>query len=225
MKTILYIVFLFASDAFYAQYGNIKGSVWNEEYDEPAIFIAVTLSNGAEVYRCVTDVEGNYYFKAIPPGTYTLSFSHDGRTTKGTDPIVVSADKITFVPEQRLMPEIRPCVCYMSPPYQTPENPILTRKEVLQSVNKFQLAELAEGMSSKWSESSGVLSIRGGTNNQLQFIDGVKTREMVALPSASIRRVMIYDGFIPANYGDVIGAVIVTETVGYFDLLMERGNW
>jgi len=219
MKKALSIVFLFLADVLCAQSGCIKGTIWDEQYDEPALFVVVSITDGQNVYATSTDVEGNYYFKWIPPGAYQLSFNYEGRTIKGDSPIVVQVDKITVAPVQKILPEVRPCMCYFAPAYQPPVNPIVTRTEILESVNKFQLLEQAEGMCSKLNESgSGELSMRGGTSNQLLFIDGVKSREMHSLPSASLKRITVYDSFIPANYGDVTGAVMVIEILGYFDL-------
>lgn len=221
MKTILFILTLFAANIHYAQsYGEIKGTVWDDEYNEPAIFIIVTAQCGQEIIRVTTDIDGNYSIKPVFPGTYTLTFNRYGKETTGTSPIVVEADKIAFVPKQILPREVDYCICYFTPPYQPPENPVLNRTDILESVNKFQLLELAVGMSSKLSETpTGELSVRGGTANTVQFIEGVKSREIHSLPSSSLKRVTVYDSFIPANFGDATGAVIVIETLGYFDLV------
>ena len=59
-------------------------------------------------------------------------------------------------------------------------------------------------------------------NNSLTnlFIDGIKISDPKHLvPFNAINQIKIYDGSIPAMYGDVLGSVISIETKTYFDFL------
>jgi len=225
MKTILFILTLFAANIDYAQDHGINGFVWDHNTDEPASGAIVFAENDLTHEITSSQPNGGYHFCYLRPGTYTLSFYYRGEHTAST--IVFTVDSLnhteTELPIQQLTySRAELVISYPSFRYGAPENPLLQSNELLKSVNKFQLQQLAEGMSSKLIEtSSGELSVRGGTNNQLQFIDGVKSREFHSAPSASLRKLTVYDGFIPANYGDVTGSVIVTETLSYFDLLNE----
>lgn len=144
-------------------------------------------------------------------------------TTYYANPIEVLAEQTTSVSHYIRPKKYDLVVCIFGPIYRPPEYPEMIRKEILENVNKFQLTEIVSGMTSDVIPNDTKLQFQGArTGESLQLIDGVKTLNFVSIPSASMRSIQIYEGFIPAKYGDTNSGVVVIETLGYFDLFLNR---
>ena len=202
--------------------GAVTGLVWDEIEEDYAPFVHVEIIGGTATYIAQTDIDGRYRIDSVPVGTYDARCINYGDTTYAEYNFKVLEDGIAFV--NITIKQVELIVCFWAPPYKTPERPELNRKEIQQSTNRFQLQVLVSGITSNIQlNQENELQFQGYRNNGfLQLIDGVKTLEFSRIPSATLKHIMVYNGFIPARYGDTNGGVIVIETLSYFDLLNNR---
>jgi outer membrane receptor protein involved in Fe transport len=86
-------VILPALPAFAEQAGNIRGMVYDKDFDAPLAAAQVLI---AETGQTITTTdEGNFVFDQVEPGTYTLVFSKEGYTRQVKANVVVSPGKMT----------------------------------------------------------------------------------------------------------------------------------
>jgi TonB-dependent receptor len=77
------------------QMGSIRGVVTDKDFGGPlAAAQVVTLETGQKI---VTTDQGNFVFKEVPPGTYTLAFSKEGYVRQVKAGVVVTAGALTDV--------------------------------------------------------------------------------------------------------------------------------
>ena len=73
------LLFLVCSITSFAQYGTVRGFVYDEKNGEPLIFTNVYLQK--TTYGCATDLNGYFTITKIPPGNYTLLVTAIGYDT------------------------------------------------------------------------------------------------------------------------------------------------
>jgi len=228
MKNIMILTCLiFGMGSTFAQ--NATGEVIGEVVDPDGIAVF-----GAHIfiddvfgqrYQANTDPDGRFRISGIPVGEYALNVRQFSDTMSGI-PVDVPRDgfdncgviefeggiyklPVTYVNADRLK-------------MVDGNLPVTTMKaaEIQESALKFDVSGLVESMSSEIQKSeSGELIIRGSRpGDMLYLIDGIKTGQIGAMPSAAIGSLTVYTGGIPAKYGDTLGGVIAMETQSYFDL-------
>ncbi|NVN95372.1 MAG: TonB-dependent receptor [Bacteroidetes bacterium] len=84
-------IFLFSSTSTQAQFGTIKGFVYEKESGEPIIFTNVFLKKTA--IGGTTDVNGYFVISKIPPGNYTLMVTYLGYDSV-VMPISIKANEV-----------------------------------------------------------------------------------------------------------------------------------
>ncbi len=85
------VLTLLSSAAAFAQYGTIRGFVYEKATGEPVIFTNVVLRG--TVIGATTDVNGYYYISKIVPGTYTLEVTYIGFDPISI-PVTINANEI-----------------------------------------------------------------------------------------------------------------------------------
>jgi len=228
MRTFLFILTLILANINYAQdsVGTVTGLVWDGGEEDYAPFVRVEIIGDTSTYVTQTDIDGRYTVKNIPIGTYKarcINYKHEPNYYEKC--FQIRSNEIVYVEME--LKQVELIVCYFSSPYcwyQTPQTPELRRITIKESVNRFNLPTLLSGMTSDVRLSKeNELQFQGArTGDYLQIIDGVKTLNFSNVPSATMKYISIYKGFIPAKYGDTNGGVIVIETLSYFDLLYNR---
>ena len=97
-KTLLVASVLLISYGLFAQSGALKGKVADIESGEAIPFANVIVElNGNLVGGGISDFDGNYTIKPIPPGKYTVKSSYVGYNSLEMTGVVLKADKFTFV--------------------------------------------------------------------------------------------------------------------------------
>jgi hypothetical protein len=79
--TVLAVILLVAIPAFAQTTANLTGSVIQEGAPLPGVTVTISSPNLQGVRTTVTDVNGNYSFRQIPPGEYTVKFEMEGMQT------------------------------------------------------------------------------------------------------------------------------------------------
>ena len=230
MKKIMILACLiFGMGSTYAQ--NAMGEVIGEVQDtkgESLVDAHVYIDDVfGQRYQARTDFDGRFRISAIPVGEYALNIQKYGDTIKG---IVVDVPRDGFhncgiiVFDGEIVKQLGDVIVSVDQGLKLVDGniPVTTMKaaEIQESALKFDVAGLVESMSSEIQKTEGgELIIRGSRpGDMLYLIDGIKTAQIGAMPSAAIGSLTVYTGGIPAKYGDTLGGVIAMETQSYFDL-------
>ncbi len=234
MKKIatLIIIIFFISCNIFAQLGEIKGIV-KDENGQPLPGANVYIGEGGTLQGTASDVDGKYTIKPVRSGTHSVYISALGYKMSKIYDVLVTAGNIAYVNVdmniavtefdefvvQEKMHEIdlinksEPGVQHIIP------------KEFKQSVHKNNPLKAIESMSSgiTVAPNGKDVYIRGARPISTQYItDGVKSiTGGIGIPGLAIGSIKVYTGGVPASFGDVTGGVIVVETTSYFDLAQQ----
>lgn len=210
----------------------IKGTIIDtSDNNEPVVGLQVVVQRGeSQVYRAVTDIDGNFDIAGIEPGTYTIKI--DNGLYKFSFPgISLKPDAVELMGEMKIAPVFEPVVVTgkgnpLIDPNETGKTYVpkemVKRSPLIRNENLF-LTSVSTDIKL---DAGGQVVIRGARpGSVVRFIDGVKESDRSAnLPARAIGRMMVYTGGIPAAYGDTTSGVIIIDTVSYFDLWEERNN-
>jgi hypothetical protein len=225
LTTISAILFIIKLNA---QSGSITGKVLDKETGEP-MFGATVVIKGTTQGDAV-DENGKYTIKPVQPGTYTLVVSNLGYKSIEINNVYVSPNEMVEVNANMNTS------AYALGPFEIvdyerekplfkkgePNIEMLTISDIKKHPNNKEPLKMLDGASGvKVSEDGKKVLVRGSRPTATQFIvDGVKSQDgTLGVPNNSIGMMKVYTSGIPAQYGDVIGGVIVVETKNYFDLI------
>ncbi len=227
--TTLITIILFVSTSLFAQLGEIKGIIKDENGD-PMPGATVHINVGGNMQGTATDINGKYTIKPVRAGVHTVHFSamgykkgkiYDVLVTSGNiayvnnDMSIAATDIDEFVVVEKmhtidLIDKGEPGVQHIIP------------KEFKQSVHRNNPIKAITSMSAgiTLAPNGKDVYVRGSRPTSTQFItDGIKSiTGDIGIPGLAVGSVKVYTGGIPSNYGDVTGGVIVVETTSYFDL-------
>jgi hypothetical protein len=223
-KLLLTVTALLAagSMAFAQGTGVLSGTVTDGSNNEPIPFANIGIFNGAnQILSTVSDIEGNYSLKPIPPGKYTLKASFVGYNTKQVDGVIISGDKTTYqnlslAPTTQQLDQVD-IIVFLEPLIDpdTKSGGTVTREEYknMPSKNINSVASTTAGVFQK--DEGDDLSIRGSRSTGTDYyIDGQKVIGSSGLPQSSIEQISIITGGTPAMYGDATGGIIAISTRG-----------
>lgn len=220
MKRILLLLMIgFVSWSMTAQ-TSLEGKVTDLESGEPIIFGSVALyKNDVLVTGTETDLDGNYSFSNIDPGTYDVEISYVGYQTQRQEGVLVNAGKANRLDVQLSsgvnLQEVV-VVDYEVPLVEqdkTTTGGTITSENIRQMPLK-DIQALAATTAGVSSQDGGAINI-GGARSQatVYYIDGMRvTGRMV--PQTEIEQMQVLTGGIPAQYGDLAGGAISVTTKG-----------
>lgn len=210
-------------------FGEVMGTVISTKDNTPIYGAKVRTESNGSVYQALTDADGRFRISAIPAGEYHLQIIYLGDTMHN----VLAKIPIDGIANLRELPfrqtTTLEVVTIAYDPNRlrlsygvTPEIK-LTAEDIKNSPVKFNQTDLIKSMSSEIKVSDdGELMFRGSRKGDMIYLmDGVKTTQIVNIPSSAIGGMMVYTGGIPAKYGDTTGGVVVMESKSYFDLYRE----
>lgn len=215
-------------------YGEIHGKVFDDN-GLPLPTAAVEVVAGENIYGGITDIDGKFKIKPLPPGIYSATISfityHDFQVLD----IVVSPDKITFLKDAEMIPDTEvfgPAnILVYEVPLVDPDNTgmkTITAEEVEHMPSVKNLGTFVAATNSEISTNAEGTELyfrgsRAGTSQY--FVDGVKIiGRAPRIPQSGVGSISVYTGGVPAKYGDVTGGVIVIETKNYFDVYNKKKN-
>ncbi|MDD8021351.1 MAG: TonB-dependent receptor [Acidobacteriota bacterium] len=199
------------------QVGNIQGTVFDENR-VPLPGVTVTISSPALVIgqmSRVTSANGNYRFPSIPPGEYEIKYELQGFKTVVRKGIVVSAAStatvdvampIATIEEEVVVEGVSPTIDKVktTKTAKIDENFILSIPATRTLGTYFNMTPGVTGDAAHGS------SVRDNTYN----IDGVNTSDPVVGTESiffsvdTVEEISVQTGGLPAEYGQVQGAVI-----------------
>ena len=204
------------------QTGTITGVVTSQD-DSPLPGVTVTASSPAlqDVREAVTDVNGVYYLRALPPGTYMVQFTLAGFQTGLRDDVTVSlggtADVHATLPVATQSELVTVTAEAPSVLATTTTGRNVTKAAIdAMPVGRrpVDIAELAPGLTAN-TFNAGQLSIGGGFGyDNLFMVNGVDTNDNIfgtqntVFIEDAVQEVSVLTGGVPASYGRFSGGVV-----------------
>ncbi len=202
---------------------SLGGKVSDEDSKEPLSFSTVVLyKNGVYVTGTPTDIDGNYNFNSIDPGTYEVEVGYTGYQSQRIEGVVVLAGKanrldVVLSNSGGVLLDEVVVTEYRNPLIEqdnTTSGAVITSEQIqnLATRNINAIASTAAGLST--SDEGGAITIRGSRSNATDYyVDGVRVFGAL-VPETEIDQLQIITGGMEARYGDVTGGVISITTKG-----------
>lgn len=200
---------------------SLEGKVTDVTTGDPLIFANVVLfRNGNLITGTQTDLDGNYVFSSIDPGTYDVEASYTGFPTQRQTGVVALAGKsirLDFKLDAGMVLNVVEIVAYKVPLIEqdnTTQGGIKTAEQIrnLPTKNINAIAATTAGLSSI---DGGDVNIRGSrTNATNYYLDGIRVGTNQLIPQSEIEQLQVITGGIEARYGDVTGGLISLTSKG-----------
>ena len=228
LKTIIVSIAILASNQFsiaQSSVGAIKGKVITTD-NEPLYggLVKITQS-GNYIGGTQTDENGKYSYKPLNPGFYEITVTSIETRMKQITNIEVNPEKTTYVDLKVATNETEEIVITSDIYYKPLIDPNITTMKSISSVDILHLpvargdvnAIITTIATDVTVDSDGRLHVRGSRGEATAYIvDGVKSQNITAVSGLSIENLSVITGGIPAQYGDMLGGVIVVTTKDYF---------
>ena len=220
-KIYLIVAFVLTATFAFAQTGTLKGVITDAMSGEPIPFANIVAEkNGNQIAGTTTDFNGNYTIKPLEPGNYTVKATFVGYGTVEVTGVIVSANKITpqdiKLQEGIAIGEVK-IIAYKKP-LLDPDNlsgETKTSEEIvaLPTRSVASVAATTAGIYQR-DEGDGV-NVRGSRSDATEYyIDGIKVRGAMGVPTSGIEQITVITGGVPAKYGDATGGIISVTTKG-----------
>jgi hypothetical protein len=222
LRKIYSIVALVCFSTFtFAQTGTLKGVISDVMTGEAIPFANVVIEKGGNQYAgTTTDFDGKYTIKPIEPGNYSIKATFVGYQTVEVTGVIVSANKITFqdvkLQEGVALGEIK--IIEYKKPLLDQDNlsgETKTAEEIvaLPTRNVSSVASTTAGIYQK--DEGDAVNMRGSRENATAYyVDGIKVRGAIGVPTSGIEQITVVTGGLPAQYGDATGGIIAVTTKG-----------
>ena len=220
-KIYLTIAFIFFTTLAFSQTGTLKGVITDAMSGEPIPFANIVAErNGNQIGGTTTDFDGNYTIKPLEPGSYTVKATFVGYGAVEITGVIISANKITdqnvklqegvAIGEVKIIEYKKPLLDKdnLSGETKTAEEIVALPTRSVTSV-----AATTAGIYQR-DEGDGV-NIRGSRGDATEYyIDGIKVRGSMGVPTSGIEQITVITGGVPAKYGDATGGIISVTTKG-----------
>jgi len=204
--------------------GDVKVTVYDES-SQPMPGAVVVIVAGGSKAGGQTDMDGNFTFRALPPGTYDIEAKMLNYKNYVKQGVIVNAGQTSYVSYAMELVTDSVVTVYG----QVDDSPIDITYSTVQNVNSQQLktmavqrgdiAAIVTGTCSSCSVGKGgQLVMRGARETATTtYVDGEKLYGSLGIPGGSIEQVTILSGGIPASFGDMTGGVIIITTKSFYN--------
>ena len=220
-KIYLIVAFALTTTFAFAQTGSLKGVITDAMTGEPVPFANIVAEKGGnQIGGTTTDFDGNYTIKPLVPGNYTVKATFVGYGAVEITGVIVSSNKITkqdvqlqegiAIGEVKIIAYKKPLLDQdnLSGETKTAEEIVALPTRSISSV-----AATTAGIYQK-DEGEGV-NVRGSRSDATEYyIDGIKVRGAMGVPTSGIEQITVITGGVPAQYGDATGGIISVTTKG-----------
>lgn len=219
---LLLLTLLFVGSWASAQ-TSLAGKVTDGDSKEPIIYGNVAIyKNGVLITGTETDLDGNYNFANIDPGTYDVEASYVGYQAQRITGVKVFAGRANKADIQLgsaggiQLTEVV-VVEYKVPLIEqdnTTQGAVITSDQIknLPTRNINALAATTAGLSS--SDEGSAITVRGSRSDATNYyVDGVRVQGNL-VPESEIDQLQVITGGVEAQYGDVTGGIISITTKG-----------
>lgn len=206
----------------FGQTSALQGKVIDKATKEPIPFANIVLENkGSQVGGTMSDFDGNYQIKPIPPGNFDLKATFVGYRSVTIQGVIIGADKIRFLDiEMEATAETLETVEVID--YKVPlidkdktaSGATITAEEIAKMPNRNANA-VATTVGGVFSQDGERGSVRGARDDATAtYIDGVRVIGNSSVPQSAIEQVDVILGGVPARYGDATSGIINVTTKG-----------
>ncbi len=221
-RTLLLFLLVFTAFTAFAQ-TSLQGKVTDvDDNNAPLPFATVQLFKDGAFYQGTnTDLDGNYFFSNIDPGTYDVQVDYTGYPPTRINDIPVNAGRTNVanveVANQGLTLTEVVVTGFKVPLIEqdnTTSGQTVTSEQIrnLPTRNINQIASITAGAAS--ADEGGAINVRGSRSNATDYyVDGVRV-SATSVPDADIEQLQVITGGIEARYGDVTGGIISITTKG-----------
>ena len=234
-RKILLLVCLVAATFSVAAQGSIRGNIKTlqihegEEKIEPLTNAEVYVMYGGSIIRAHTNNHGDYTLRPLEPGTYNVTISSIFIDTVTIPGVVVSGTGMAMV-QDMVVPLGRSMTPVVIRPNETirdesPSKGELKHGELSKLPDPGNINHAVELFGGAWVSDNGrQISFRGARiGDAAYYVDGVRQRGTdVSVPRGAIATLNVWNGGVPAQYGDFMGGVVAIETMSYFDWLNQQ---
>ncbi|MEP6793068.1 MAG: TonB-dependent receptor [Saprospiraceae bacterium] len=218
----LLLISILSSFGFVAwSQSSLEGKVTDATSGETVIYANVIIfKNGNQITGTTTDLDGNYVFSSIDPGTYDVLVSYTGYPDQRKTGVVVLAGKairLDFKMEAGIQLDVAIVTAYKVPLIEqdnTTQGGVKTAEQIrnLPTKNINAIAATTAGLSSI---DGGDVNIRGSrTNATNYYVDGIRVSNTNLIPQSEIEQLQVITGGIESRYGDVTGGLISLTSKG-----------
>ena len=220
-KIYLIATLVLTSSLAMAQTGTLKGVITDAMSGESIPFANVVIEkNGNQSGGTTTDFDGNYTIKPVEPGTYSIKATFVGYGTIEVTGVVVSANKITFqdvkLQEGVAIGEVK-VIAYKKPllDQDNLSGETKTAEEIVALPTR-SVASVAASTAGIYQRDEGDgVNVRGSRSDATEYyVDGIKVRGSMGVPTSGIEQITVITGGVPAQYGDATGGIISITTKG-----------
>ncbi len=220
-KIYLIAALVLTSSLAMAQSGTLKGVITDAMTGESIPFANIVIEkNGNQSGGTTTDFDGNYTIKPVEPGTYTIKATFVGYGTVEVTGVIVSANKITFqdvkLQQGVAIGEVK-VIAYKKPllDQDNLSGETKTAEEIVALPTR-NIASVAASTAGIYQRDEGdAVNVRGSRSDATEYyVDGIKVRGSLGVPTSGIEQITVITGGVPAQYGDATGGIISITTKG-----------
>ncbi len=235
LKTAAFLLFVLFGINLNAQgYGEIRGIIKNIEL-EPVPFATVKILQGnLLIGGTQTDAEGRYKYKPLNPGTYDMVVLEPAHQTQPVNKIKVVPNEATYV-DVKITPNTLGEVTVTAKAYDYTKTGADNNMYTMKSLDATEILQMASGSrgevtslltsitSDAFQSPNGDIHFRGTRGEATgYFVDGVRTIGATTLPGLCIENLTVFNGGVPAMYGDIMGGAVIITTKSYFSGIREK---
>jgi len=220
-KIYLIATLVLTSSLAMAQTGSLKGVITDAMSGESIPFAnLIAEKNGSQIAGTTTDFDGNFTIKPLEPGTYTIKATFVGYGTVEVTGVIVSANKITFqdlkLQQGVAIGEVK-VIAYKKPllDQDNLSGETKTAEEIVALPTR-SIASVAASTAGIYQQDEGdAVNVRGSRSDATEYyVDGIKVRGSMGVPTSGIEQITVITGGVPAQYGDATGGIISITTKG-----------
>lgn len=198
---------------------SLEGKVTDATSGEAILFGTVALyKNDVLITGVETDLDGNYFFSDIDPGTYDIEASYIGYTPQRQVDVIVKAgrtNRLDFAISEGVLMDAVEIVEYKVPLIEidnTTSGATVTA-EAIRSLPTKSINAIAATTAGISSTDGGAISIRGSRSDAtVYYVDGVRVSGLI--PQSEIDQMQVITGGVEAKYGDLVGGAISLTSKG-----------
>ncbi|MFT4533072.1 MAG: outer membrane receptor protein involved in Fe transport [Saprospiraceae bacterium] len=198
---------------------SLEGKVTDAASGEAILFGTIALyKNDVLISGTETDLDGNYFFSNIDPGTYDIEASYIGYTPQRQVGVIINAgrtNRLDFDISEGVLFEAVEIKAYKVPLIEidnTTSGATVTA-EAIRSLPTKSINAIAATTAGIASTDGGAISIRGSrSNGTVYYVDGVRVSGLI--PQSEIDQLQVITGGVEAKYGDLVGGAISLTSKG-----------
>lgn len=221
MKNLILILIIGIVNVNIFAQGSLEGTITNDKNEKVFNATIALYQNGELIKGVVTDFDGFYFVDGLKAGKYQLAVSYLGSNSNKQD--IEILDKETFAYSTTLIQGIEVGIIDIVRPRKNPIvdkfNPTIKKMkaEIFTSSGKKDINSVLALTSGTFETSDGKISYRGSRpGNAKYYVDGIPVNSL-SIPTSAIYSMAIYNGGIPARFGNTTSAVIDIRTKSSFD--------